>query len=184
MSISAFSDKVPQFAPGVFVHPDATIIGDVVLETGVTVWPGAVLRGDIERISVAADTSIQDGVVIHTEPGAPVVIGRGCMIGHGAIVHGAVIGDGSLIGMHTTLLDGAEIGEQSIVGANALVLGRRAYPPRSLLIGTPAKPARELTDEDLAPLVVIRGRYTARGRLYAEQGLAADLSAFPPLAAE
>ncbi len=178
MSISAFCDKVPQFALGVFVHPDATIIGDVVLDPGVTVWPGAVLRGDIERISVAAETSIQDGVVIHTEPGSPVVIGHGCMIGHGAIVHGAVIGDGSLIGMHATLLDGAEIGEQSIVGANALVLGRRAYPRRSLLIGTPARVVRGLTDEDLAPLAAVRGRYTARGRLYTEQGLAADLSAF------
>ncbi len=180
MSISAFSDKVPQFAPGVFVHPGATIIGDVVLETGVTVWPGAVLRGDIERISVAAETSIQDGVVIHTEPGSPVVIGRGCMIGHGAIVHGAAVDDGSLIGMHATLLDGAEIGEQSIVGANTLVLGRRAYPRRSLLIGTPARVVRVLTEEDLAPLAAVRGRYTARGRLYTEQGLGADLSAFLP----
>ena len=72
MSISAFGDKVPQFGPGVFVHVDATVIGDVVLEEGVTVWPGAVLRGDIERISVAAETSFQDGVVIHTDPGAPV----------------------------------------------------------------------------------------------------------------
>jgi len=178
MSITAFGDKVPQFDPGVFVHPGATIIGDVVLESGVTVWPGAVLRGDIERISVAAETSIQDGVVIHTEPGAPVVIGRGCAVGHGAIVHGAVIGDGSLIGMHATLLDGAEIGEQSIVGAHALVLGRRAYSRRSLLIGTPARLVRELTDEELAPLAAVRGRYTARGRLYTEQGLAADLSAF------
>jgi carbonic anhydrase/acetyltransferase-like protein (isoleucine patch superfamily) len=178
MSITAFGDRVPQFGPGVFVHVDATVIGDVVLEEGVTVWPRAVLRGDIERISVAAETSIQDGVVIHTEPGAPVAIGRGCAVGHGAIVHGAAIGDGSLIGMHATLLDGAEIGEQSIIGANALVLGRRAYPRRSLLIGTPARVARELTDEDLAPLAAVRGRYTARGRLYLEQGLGVDLSAF------
>jgi carbonic anhydrase/acetyltransferase-like protein (isoleucine patch superfamily) len=178
MSISAFGDKVPQFDAGVFVHPAATIIGDVVLESGVTIWPGAVLRGDIERITVHADTSIQDGVVIHTEPGAPVAIGCGSMIGHGAIVHGAVIGDGCLVGMHATLLDGAEIGEECIVGANALVLGRRAYPRRSLLIGTPAKVTRELTDADLEPLAAVRGRYTARGRLYAEQGLGADLSAF------
>ena len=178
MSISAFGDKVPQFGPGVFVHPDATIIGDVVLEGGVTVWAQAVLRGDIERISVAADTSIQDGVVIHTEPGSPVVIGRGCAVGHGAIVHGAVIGDGCLVGMHSTLLDGGVIGADSIVGANALVLGRRTYPPRSLLVGTPARVARELKDEDLEPLAAVRGRYTARGRLYTEQGLAADLSAF------
>ena len=178
MSICAFGDKVPQFGPAVFVHPDATVIGDVVLEEGVTVWAQAVLRGDIERISVAADTSIQDGVVIHTEPGSPVVIGRGCAVGHGAIVHGAVIGDGCLIGMHSTLLDGGVIGADSIVGANALVLGRRTYPPRSLLVGTPAKVARELKDEDLEPLAAVRGRYTARGRLYTEQGLATDLSAF------
>jgi carbonic anhydrase/acetyltransferase-like protein (isoleucine patch superfamily) len=178
MSISAFGDKVPQFDPGVFVHPDATIIGDVVLEVGVTVWPGAVLRGDIERISVAAETSLQDGVVIHTEPGSPVVIGRGCAVGHCSIVHGAAIGDGSLIGMHATLLDGAEIGAQSIVGANALVLGRRAYPRRALLIGTPARMARELTDEEVERITWVRGRYSARGKLYTEQGLAADLSAF------
>lgn len=178
MSITAFADKVPKFAPGVFVHPDATIIGDVVLEEGVTVWPQAVLRGDIERISVGADTSIQDCVVVHTEPDAPVVIGRGCAVGHGAIVHGTVIGDGCLIGMHSTLLDGVELGDESIVGANALVLGRRAYPRRSLLIGSPARVAREVSDDDLEPLAAVRGRYTARGRLYTEHGLAADLSAF------
>jgi carbonic anhydrase/acetyltransferase-like protein (isoleucine patch superfamily) len=178
MSISVFGDKVPKFGPDVFVHPDATIIGDVALEEGVTVWPGAVLRGDIERIVVGAYTSIQDGAVAHSEPDAPVVIGSGCAIGHGAIVHGATIADGCLVGMHATLLDGCELGGDSIVGAQALVVGRRIYPPRSLLVGTPARLVREVSDADLEQLAGIRDRYAERGRLYTEQGLAADLSSF------
>ncbi len=104
---------------------------------------------------------------------------RGCVIGHGAIVHGACIGDGCLIGMHATLLDGGEIGEQSIVGAQRARAGRGATrPPRSCSSGRRRGWSRELTDEDLAPLAGVRGRYTARGRLYTEQGLGADLSAF------
>ncbi len=178
MSISAFGDKVPHFGPAVFVHPDATVIGDVVLEEGVTVWPGAVLRGDVEQIVVGAFSSFQDGAVAHSDPGSPVRIGPGCIIGHGAIVHGATIGAGCLIGMHATLLNGCEVGEESIVGAQTLVPQRRSFPPRSLLIGSPARVERALTDEDLTPLAGVHERYSARGRLYAEQGLAADLSAF------
>jgi carbonic anhydrase/acetyltransferase-like protein (isoleucine patch superfamily) len=178
MSISAFGDKVPQFGPGVFVHVDATVIGDVVLEEGVTVWPGAVLRGDVEQIVVGAGTSFQDGAVAHSDPGFPVRIGAGCIIGHGAVVHGATIAAGCLIGMHATLLNGCAIGEESIVAAQALIPERRSYPPRSLLVGAPARVVRAVTGEDLAPLVGVRARYSARGRLYAEQGLGADLSAF------
>ena len=111
-------------------------------------------------------------------PGSPVRIGAGCIIGHGAIVHGATIAAGCLIGMHATLLNGCEIGEQSIVGAQALVPERRSCPPRSLLHRAPARVVRQLTDEDLAPLAAVHERYSARGRLYTEQGLGADLSAF------
>jgi len=178
MSISAFGDKVPQFGPGVFVHVDATVIGDVVLEEGVTVWPGAVLRGDVEQILVGAYTSFQDGAVAHSDPGSPVRIGAGCIIGHGAIVHGATVAAGCLIGMHATLLNGCEIGELSVVAAQALVPERRSCPPRSLFVGAPARVVRQLTDEDLAPLAGVHERYSARGRLYTEQGLGADLSAF------
>lgn len=180
MSISAFGDKVPQFGPGVFVHVDATVIGDVVLEEGATVWPGAVLRGDVEQIVVGAFTSFQDGAIAHSDPGSPVRIGAGCIIGHGAIVHGATIGDGCLIGMHATLLNGCEIGEESVVGAQTLVPERRSFPRRSLVLGLPARRMRELTDEDLAPLAGVHQRYSSRGRLYAEQGLGADLSGFRP----
>lgn len=178
MSISAFGDRVPRFAAGVFVHPDATVIGDVILEEGVTVWPGAVLRGDVERIVVGAHTSFQDGAIAHTDRGSPVSIGRDCIIGHGAIIHGATVGRGSLIGMHATLLTGCTVGEDSIVGAQTLVPEGRVFPPRSLLVGSPAKLRRELTEADLQPLDAMRERYTARGRSYSEQGLSVDLAAF------
>jgi len=178
MSITAFGDKVPHIGPDVFVHPDATVIGDVVLEEGVTVWPGAVLRGDVEQIVIGAFSSFQDGAIAHSDPGTPVRVGPGCAIGHGAIIHGATVGARCLVGMHATLLNGCEVGEESIVGAQALVPQRRAFPRRSLLIGSPAAVARELTDADLEPLEGVRQRYWARGRSYTQQGLGADLSAF------
>jgi carbonic anhydrase/acetyltransferase-like protein (isoleucine patch superfamily) len=178
MSISAFGDKVPRFGPGVFIHPDATVIGDVVLEEGASVWPGAVLRGDVERITVGAFTSFQDGAVAHCDPGYPVVLGPGCAVGHGSVVHGAVVGAGSLLGMRSILLTGCAIGEESIVGAGSLVPKGRAYPPRSLLVGSPARLVRVLSDEDVEPILALRERYARRGARYAELGLAADLSAF------
>jgi carbonic anhydrase/acetyltransferase-like protein (isoleucine patch superfamily) len=178
MTIHAFGDKVPQFGPDVFVHRDATVIGDVILEEGVSVWPGAVLRGDVEQIVIGAFTSFQDGAVGHADPGTPLYVGPGCAVGHGAVVHGCTIGARCLIGMHATLLNGCEVGEESIVAAQALVPQKRVHPARSLLIGSPARVVRTLTDEDLAPLDAVRGRYSARGRLYTEQGLGADLSSF------
>jgi carbonic anhydrase/acetyltransferase-like protein (isoleucine patch superfamily) len=176
--IHAFGDKVPRFGPDAFVHVDATVIGDVVLEEGATVWPGAVLRGDVEQIVVGAFTSFQDGAIAHADPGTPLRIGSGCAIGHGAILHGCTVGDGCLVGMHATLLNGCAVGEHSMVGAQALVPQDRTYPPRSLLVGSPARALRELTDEEIEHIAWARGRYAARGRLYTEQGFGADLSPF------
>jgi len=178
MSIRAFDDKVPFFGDAVFVDPDATIIGDVVLEEGANVWPGAVLRGDVERITLGAHTSFQDNSVAHSDPGFPVRIGPDCIVGHGAIVHGATIGARCLIGMGSTLLNGCEIGEESLVGANALVAQGKKFPPRSLIIGSPARVLREVTDDDLASRLELRDRYARRSARYIELGLAADLSAF------
>ena len=178
MSITPFADKVPVFGRDAFVHPDACIIGDVVLADGANVWPGAVLRGDVERIVIGSHTSFQDNSVAHTDPGYPVVVGPDCVIGHGVIVHGATIGARCLIGMGSTLLNGCEIGDECIVGANALVTQGKKFPPRSLIIGSPAKVAREVTDEDLAPRVELRDRYLRRSARYAELGLGADLSVF------
>lgn len=178
MTIHAFGDKVPRFGPDAFVHVDATVIGDVILEEGATVWPSAVLRGDVEQIVLGAFSSFQDGAIAHADPGTPLRIGSGCAIGHGAILHGCTIGDGCLVGMHATLLNGSKVGEYSIVAAQALVPQNRTYPPRSLLVGSPAKVVRQLTDEEIERITWVRGRYTARGRLYAEQGFGADLAPF------
>ena len=179
MSIHAFADRVPVFAPDAYVHPDATIIGDVVLEDAANVWPGAVLRGDVERILLGARASFQDNSVAHADPGFPVTIGRECIVGHGVIVHGATIGARCLIGMGSTLLNGCEIGDDSIVGANSLVTQGKKFPPRSLIMGSPARVVREVTDEDLKPRAELHDRYARRSLRYAELGLAADLSAFP-----
>jgi carbonic anhydrase/acetyltransferase-like protein (isoleucine patch superfamily) len=178
MSISAFGDKIPIFSPTAYVHPDATIIGQVVLRDGANVWPGAVLRGDVELIELAARVSFQDNAVAHTDPGFPLYVGPDCIVGHGVIVHGAVIGERCLIGMGSVLLNACEIGDESIVGANSLVTQGKKFPPRSLIMGSPAKVVREVTDDDLVPREELTGRYQRRSVRYAELGMAADLSAF------
>jgi len=178
MSITVFGDKVPRFGPEAFVHPDATVIGDVVLEEGANVWPGAVLRGDVERIVLGSHTSFQDNSIAHTDPGWPLVVGPDCVIGHGVIVHGATIGARCLIGMGSTLLNGCQIGDECIVGANSLVTQGKKFPPRSLIMGSPAKVVREVTGADLKPRAELRDRYARRSARYAELGLGADLSAF------
>jgi len=178
MSISAFGDKIPVFSPTAYVHPDATIIGSVVLRDGANVWPGAVLRGDVEVIELADYVSFQDNSVAHTDLGFPLLIGRDTLVGHGVIVHGATIGERCLIGMNSVLLNGCEIGDESIVGANSLVTQGKKFPPRSLILGSPARVVREVTDDDLGPREELTGRYELRAQRYAELGLAADLSAF------
>jgi len=178
MSISTFGDRVPVFGASVFVHPDATVIGDVVLEEGANLWPGAVLRGDVERVRIGSHSSFQDNSVAHTDPGWPVIVGSECIVGHGVIVHGATVGARCLIGMGSTLLNGCVIGDESIVGANALVTQGKVFPPRSLIIGAPAKAVREVTDEDLAPRVELCDRYRLHSRRYLDLGLGVDLTKY------
>ena len=178
MSISGFGERVPSFGQDAFVHPDATVIGDVVLEDGANVWPGAVLRGDVERILLGRQTSFQDNSVAHSDPGFPVQVGHDCVVGHGVILHGCTVGARSLIGMGSTLLNGSEIGEECIVGANSLVTQGKRFPARSLIMGSPAKVVREVTDEDLAPRVELHDRYVRRSISYTRLGLAADLAPF------
>jgi carbonic anhydrase/acetyltransferase-like protein (isoleucine patch superfamily) len=130
-----------------------------------SVWYGAVLRGDTEAIRIGARTNIQDGCVVHADPGYPMLVGEGCVVGHGAVVHGCEIGDGCLIGMSATILNGAKIGEGSIVAAGALVSEGKEFSPRSLIIGAPAKRVREVTEEQTQDI--------ARGvRTYVERAIA------------
>jgi carbonic anhydrase/acetyltransferase-like protein (isoleucine patch superfamily) len=130
-----------------------------------SVWYGAVLRGDTEAIRIGTRTNIQDGCVVHADPGYPMLVGEGCVVGHGAVVHGCEIGDGCLIGMSATILNGAKIGEGSIVAAGALVSEGKEFSPRSLIIGAPAKRVREVTEEQTQDI--------ARGvRTYVERAIA------------
>mgnify|MGYP001077191570 CR=1 FL=1 len=142
-------DRSPKLGSRVFVADGAKVIGDCVLDDDVSIWFNAVLRGDIEPIVVGARSNVQDGAVLHTDPGFPCRIGEDVTVGHGAIVHGAVVGDGALIGMGAVVLSGAVIGEGALVAAGSLVPEGREIPPGWLALGTPAKPVRALTPDDL-----------------------------------
>ena len=135
-----------------WVAPDAHVMGRVQLGEDVGIWFGAVLRGDNELIRVGRDTNIQEHAMLHTDMGFAMEIGEGCTIGHGAILHGCILGDNVLVGMGAIVLNGAKIGAGSLVGAGALVTEGREFPPRSLIVGSPAKAIRTLDDNALEKL--------------------------------
>lgn len=169
MAIYALDEHRPTLpAAGRFwIAPDAHVIGRVTLGDDVGVWFGVVIRGDNEPIAIGARTNIQEGVMIHVDPGYPVSIGEGCTIGHHAIIHGCTIGPNSLVGMGATILNGAKIGANCLIGANALVTERKEFPDNSLIVGAPAKAVRTLDD---AVIVGIRGsaeHYVKNWRRYA-----------------
>jgi carbonic anhydrase/acetyltransferase-like protein (isoleucine patch superfamily) len=137
-------------------------MGDVTMGAESSVWYGAVLRGDTEPIRIGARTNVQDGCVLHADPGYPAVVGDGCVVGHRAVVHGCEIGDGCLIGMGATIMNGAKIGEGSVVAAGAVVPEGREYPPRSLIVGIPAKHAGEVSDEQAADIERGASEYVER----------------------
>lgn len=159
--ITGIGGKEPNIHEEAFVAPTSSVIGDVTLEAGASVWYGAVLRGDAERISVGAQANIQDNCTLHADPGFPVTIGERVSVGHNAVVHGATVGDDCLIGMGATVLNGAVIGAGSLVAAQALVPQGMQVPPGSLVAGVPAKVRRELTEEE-------RQGVTLNGTLYAD----------------
>ena len=130
-----------------WIAPDAAVIGKVELAEEASIWFQAVLRGDNEYITLGKRSNVQDGCILHTDPGFPLTIGARCTIGHRAILHGCTIGDGALVGMGATVLNGARIGADSIVGAGALVTEGKEFPPRSLIVGAPARAIRTLDDK-------------------------------------
>jgi len=151
--VYAFEGIVPVVDPDSYVHPTATLIGDVIVGARCFVGPGAVMRGDLGRITMEAGSSFQDNCVIHTSPGVDAILAEGCIVGHGAVLHGCLIGRRALIGMNTVVMDGAEIGAEAIIGALAFVPARFKVPSRTMAFGTPVKIRRALTEREVSSLV-------------------------------
>lgn len=153
-----------------WVAEGAMLIGSVVLKKGASVWFNAVLRGDIETITVGENSNVQDCAVLHTDPGSPLVIGRNVTVGHKAVLHGCVIGDNSLIGINAVVLNGVKIGRNCLIGANALITEGKEIPDNSLVLGAPGRVVRELNDADIAELDDSAARYRERAAWF-RQGL-------------
>ena len=151
MIVKPYLDKEPVVA-GAFLAEDATVIGDVTLGAQSSIWYGTVLRGDVDKITIGARTSIQDNSVVHCATGMPTVIGNDCVVGHNAVLHSCTVEDGCLIGMGAVLLDGCHIGKGSIVAAGSVVSPGKIIPPGSMVMGLPGKVVRELTEKDLEPI--------------------------------
>ena len=147
--IKELNGKMPETDKASFIAENATIIGDVKLEEGTTIWYGAVIRGDGDSIRIGKNTNIQDNCVVHVDPENPVVIGENVTIGHSCIIHGCRIGDNCLIGMGSIIMNGAKIGDNCLVGAGALITENKEFPSGSKIIGSPAKIKSEVTEKDL-----------------------------------
>ena len=166
MPVRSLGDRHPQIDTTAYIADGAQLVGDVVLGPGTSVWFNAVLRGDTERISVGTGSNVQDGAILHADPGYPCTVGAGVVTGHGAILHGCQSGDDCLIGMGATILNGARIAPGSIVAAGAVVPEGKEFPPRSLIMGVPAKLVRETTAQDLDLIGAGAHHYQERARLY------------------
>lgn len=167
--IQGLGRDTPDIGADVFIHDTAVVIGRVHLGNRASVWPTAVIRGDVEQISVGCDTNVQDGAVLHADPGMPCTVGDRVTIGHRATVHGCTVGDECLVGIGATVLNGARIGSQSIIGAHALVPEGMEIPSGVLVVGVPAKVRRELTDEERAGLAAQAARYVANAARHAQE---------------
>ena len=149
-----------------FVAHDATLVGSIVLHNDVSVWYQVVIRGDNDRISIGEETNIQDGSVLHVDPGYPLTLGRRVSVGHKAMLHGCTVEDGSLIGINSVILNGARIGPGTLIGANTLIPEGKEIPGGVLVIGSPGKVVRELRPEEKAELLKNTAGYVERGKLF------------------
>jgi len=166
MPIISLGDKRPQLADSCWIADNATLIGSVGGEANASVWFGAVIRADIDRIIIGENSNVQDNVVLHTDYDVQLVLGKNVTVGHLAMLHGCTVGDGSLIGIGAVVLNRAVIGKQCLVGANALVPEGKTYPDRSLIIGSPAKAIRQLTDAEVAGVLRSSEHYVEQSKIY------------------
>jgi carbonic anhydrase/acetyltransferase-like protein (isoleucine patch superfamily) len=169
MPLYRLGDRVPSIAPTAFVFDNATLIGSVTLEAGVSVWPYVTIRGDNEPIVVRAGSNLQENCVLHTDPGCPLVVERNVTVGHQAMLHGCTIGEGSLIGIQAVILNRAVIGRNCLIGAGALVTEGKVIPDGSLVVGSPAKVLREMKPEEIERMHANTAHYVQRGVDYSMQ---------------
>lgn len=167
MAYTTVDDKTPADYGAVFVAENATLTGSVRLEEGSSIWYGAVLRADTGRIVVGVGSNVQDNAVLHTGPGLDIILGRGVSVGHGAVLHGCMIGDRCMIGMNATVLNGAVIGPGCLIAAGALIPERAQIPAGSLVMGVPGKVVRPVSPEQAAAIAANEEEYRQLGKLHA-----------------
>jgi carbonic anhydrase/acetyltransferase-like protein (isoleucine patch superfamily) len=175
MPLLPFRGAWPTVAPDVFVAPDATIIGDVRIGSGASIWYHVVIRADTASIVIGARTNVQDGAIIHVDPGVPCVLGEDCTLGHGAIVHAAHLGDRVLVAMHATVLSRATIGSDVMIAAGAVVPEGKVIPDRVMVKGIPGVVTRELTPADVLRVRANAAIYLELAREHRESLLAAGI---------
>ena len=168
--IATLGDRVPEFVgENQFVAPNATIVGTVRLRANTSIWFNAVLRGDTEWIEIGDNTSVQDGCVLHADPGFPLRIGQGVTVGHKAMLHGCDIGDNTLVGIGSIVLNGAKIGRDCLIGANSFVTVGKQFPDGALIMGSPAKVIRKLEPAEIEANRKSAQLYVENGKRFLEQ---------------
>jgi len=166
MAIYRLGEHAPRIPASAYVSPEATIIGRVTLGERASVYPGAVIRGDDDTIVLGDDTNVQDGAVLHVDPGCPMVVGARVTVGHQATLHGCTIGDGTLVGLQAIVYNRATIGRDCLIAAGAVILEGKTFPDRSLIVGAPARLLREIGDADIAAMRVNVDAYVRRGQAF------------------
>lgn len=169
MPLYAIDGAEPVLGEDVWIAPSADVIGDARLGEAVSVWFGAVIRADNTPIRVGARTNIQEGAMLHSDPGSPLTIGTGCTVGHHAVLHGCTIGNDVLVGMGATVLNGAVVGDGCLVGAGALVTEGKHFASGQLIVGAPARGVRALPDDAIAGLRLSAAHYVERARRFAKE---------------
>lgn len=169
MAIYQLGDHAPEIHPSAYITESASVIGKAKIEANASIWFGATIRGDNELITVGENSNVQEGSTLHTDPGYPLTIGKNVTIGHQAMLHGCTIGEGSLIGIQAVILNGAKIGKNCLVGAGALVTEGKEFPDNSLIIGSPAKAVRTLTEGDIARMHGNTANYVQRSKQFKQE---------------
>jgi carbonic anhydrase/acetyltransferase-like protein (isoleucine patch superfamily) len=166
MAIYQLGEHAPDVDSSAYITDSANLVGKVKIEANATIWFGVTIRGDNELITIGENSNVQEGSILHTDPGFPLTIGKNVTVGHQAMLHGCTIGEGSLVGIQAVVLNGAKIGKNCLVGAGALVTEGKEFPDNSLIIGTPAKAVRTLSEEDIARLRGNADNYVKRGQFF------------------